>query len=218
MRYEFSCASFPPDACEEVPTESPVAAAEPVAEDCVPTDKCTISEDPQCQVMKDRFLAVLGGIEDKKAEIEEELKQKEEYCEDKTKTGTEQIEGEEEELRKEKGDLADATEDQNQAESGSHTQGEARDATEKQQKEAAKKCCETQNALKSELCALEKIRGELNNMNGSDVTITDCEVSDWEEGECSKTCGTGKVRSTRSVVTHPEGEGLSCPPLEKEDS
>merc|ERR1719476_370235 len=55
-------------------------------------------------------------------------------------------------------------------------------------------------------------------MNGTKVFISDCEVSDWVEGECSKTCGTGKVKSRRKIVTHPQGQGLSCPPLEKEET
>jgi len=79
----------------------------------------------------------------------------------------------------------------------------------------SKECCDNKNTMKSELCALEKIRGELTRMEGVEVFITDCEVSDFQEEDCSVSCGGGTVKSTRSVLAHKVGKGLTCPKLEK---
>ena len=41
-------------------------------------------------------------------------------------------------------------------------------------------CCDNQNEAKSQLCALDKIRGELLKMqNESYLDIVDCQVSEW---------------------------------------
>jgi len=63
------------------------------------------------------------------------------------------------------------------------------------------------------VCALDRIRGELNNVNGTQTFISDCEVSEWQTGECSVTCGSGTRKDTRSVIAHTAGNGVSCPPL-----
>lgn len=68
------------------------------------------------------------------------------------------------------------------------------------------------------MCALEKIRGELNNLNGTKVFIQDCDVSEWREQTCSATCGGGKILSTRSIIVHEVGGGMACPLLESQKS
>jgi len=43
----------------------------------------------------------------------------------------------------------------------------------------------------------------------------DCEVSEWTWGTCSKTCGSGTITKTRTIITQPAGNGKACPVLEK---
>jgi len=76
-----------------------------------------------------------------------------------------------------------------------------------------KECCDEQNALKSEICAITKIRGELYKMKGVAMFITDCQVSDFTDGACSASCGGGTLTKTRSILVHPVN-GMACPPLE----
>jgi len=114
--------------------------------------------------------------------------------------------------------LATATEDQNTAESGSHSTSQQHAAAATEFTKNMKACCDNQNTFKSELCALGKIRGELNNLNGTKIYITDCELSDWSKEECSVTCGGGRVKSTRSILTHPIGDGIPCGSLVKEEA
>jgi len=67
----------------------------------------------------------------------------------------------------------------------------------------------------SEICALKKIRGELEKMEGNKVFITDCEVTDWQVEDCTVSCGGGFMFKHRSIVVHPIGNGMKCPPLEE---
>jgi len=191
----------------------------PIVADCVPDNKCTVGSNPDCRKLKDRFLVVSAGIMDKKSELEAQLVEKEEFCQTQTATYTSQIGGMENKLRQERTALATATQEQNHAETGSHTQSQAHAEASTEFVRKTKECCENRNNMQGELCALEKIRGELTNMNSTKkVFITDCEVSEWRDEDCSHSCGGGVVKSTRNVITHPAGDGLECPPLEKEES
>ena len=80
-----------------------------------------------------------------------------------------------------------------------------------------KECRDNQNDLKSDICALEQIRGELYKLKGLEVFITDCEVSEWRESKCSDSCGGGFLLKTRSIMVHPIN-GRACPPLELKES
>jgi len=86
-------------------------------------------------------------------------------------------------------------------------------------KSQMKTCTDNYLNFESELCALKKIRGELYKMQGDGHSgfFQDCEVSEWDPEECTKTCWQkgqeyGEQRLTRSVLTHPDG-GAKCLPL-----
>ena len=67
--------------------------------------------------------------------------------------------------------------------------------------------------FKSEICALEKVRGVLHKAKGLEVVITDCEVAEWSENKRYESCGGGFLIKTKSVMVHPVN-GMACPPLE----
>jgi hypothetical protein len=77
-----------------------------------------------------------------------------------------------------------------------------------------KACSGNYIGFESELCALKKIRGELYKVKGGghDAFFQDCEVSKWDPEECTKDCGKGEQKLTRSVMTHPN-KGAKCLPL-----
>merc|ERR1719316_2290006 len=62
------------------------------------------------------------------------------------------------------------------------------------------------------LCGIKTIRQELFQIQGENPLIVDCEVTEWQEGECSVECAGGIRQLTRTVVTMPTG-GAECPPL-----
>jgi len=193
-------------------SEEPVP---PEVADCVETDKCSIAASPNCQKLKDRFIVVQAGISDKKVELDVAIREKEEYCTGQTQEYETNINDMQAKLRQERAKLAVATEEQNQAETGSHVSSQQHASASTEYTRTMKACCDNKNTFTSEMCALEKIRGELNNMNGTKVFITDCEVSDWREEECSSPCNGGTAKSVRSIITHKVGQGVDCPALEK---
>jgi len=159
-------------------------------------------------------LNVQTGIMDKRDELEGEIGSRQSFCKEQGGSYTSQIQSMSGKLAEERANLATGTENQNQAEGGSHQKSAQHERTAKDYTTNMQECCANQNTAKSEICALKKIRGELTNMKGTKVFIVDCEVSDWKEEECSATCGGGTMRKTRSVIAHAEYGGAGCPPLE----
>ena len=54
---------------------------------------------------------------------------------------------------------------------------------------------------------------------GGAPTSVNCQVSDWNPwGACSKTCGGGTMKRTRTVTTPSSGNGTACPVLEETSS
>jgi len=186
----------------------------PVAADCIPTTKCTITGNPNCQKLLDRFLVCQAGITDRKAELEEDLSNSQQYCKEQSESFTEQIGGINTRLRKERGDLALGIQRQNENEEGSHQMSTRHAEVATQYMIVTKTCCDNKNTARSELCALEKIRGEVAKIKSKDINFIDCAVTDWSDEECSATCGGGTMTRVRSIITQPQGGGVPCPPLQ----
>jgi len=184
--------------------------------DCVPTNKCTLGKG-SCAKIRDRFLLIQAGIQDLLTTIKHELAELQRTClEDRTNMEA-QIANLGEKLRVAQTELAQATKDQVDSESSSNLKAQQHTEISHEYGVTMKECCDNQNDLKSEICALEKIRGELYKMKGWTVFITDCEVSDWADGECSASCGGGSLTKTRDILVHPVN-GMACPPLEIQDT
>merc|ERR1719194_369831 len=67
------------------------------------------------------------------------------------------------------------------------------------------------------LCGIKTIRQELYQVQGVNPFMQDCEVSEWQEGECSAECAGGTRALTRTIVVEPNG-GADCPPLVEMES
>merc|ERR1711862_357699 len=55
---------------------------QPVKEDCVITNKCNLASNPECGKLRDRFLNIQAGIEEKKDQLSEKLVELEHFCEE----------------------------------------------------------------------------------------------------------------------------------------
>jgi len=185
---------------------------EAVPADCTFTNKCTLSA-ANCEKLQDRFMLIQSGITDKRDELLRDIAELQQFCEDEEKMFNEQLSALQNRLGEQQTNLATATGDQNEAESGSHLKAGEFDALNKEYHKEMAKCCDNQNNLMSERCALTKIRGELKKLEGTKVFITDCEVSEWQTEACDKQCDGGSRKMTRSVLVHPMG-GMECPVLE----
>jgi len=179
--------------------------------ECVEQNLCKLSK-PDCGKLKDRFLEILGGIEDKGNELTDELEHTETSC-NEIKEGYEKtIESLSTTLSDQQTGLADGTQKMVQNQQRSADLNEQHRELDGEYHTTMTKCCDNQNAFTGEVCALEKIRGELYRIEGINVFITDCEVSDWVDEECSKTCGGGEQLRERLIIMHPVN-GSACPPL-----
>merc|ERR1719215_2117036 len=193
----------------EVPEET-------VPYDCVPTNKCTLGKG-SCPKIRDRFLNIQAGIMDMLTKLKNELAELQRTCEEDRVNMEAQIANLGEKLRGAQEDLAVSTKGQVDSESSSNLKATQHEELTHEYGTTMKDCCDEQNELKSEICALEKVRGELYRLRGLDVFIIDCEVGKWEEGKCSVSCGGGYLTKTRSILTHPY-KGMACPPLELKES
>mmetsp|Transcript_65519 Transcript_65519/g.213335 ORF Transcript_65519/g.213335 Transcript_65519/m.213335 type:complete len:887 (-) Transcript_65519:188-2848(-) len=184
------------------------------AGDCVPTVKCTLG-DSNCQELTDRFMQIQAGIMDKKTELTEALVNKETFCEETVQTLDAQVGSLSESLREQQTNLATSTKDQVESESQSGLKSKQFEEQQKEYTAEMAEHCSTQNEFRTELCALEKIRGELYKMAGKEALFADCEVTDWSPQECSATCGGGIQLMKRSRLQSPNG-GMECPPMQME--
>eukprot|EP00971_Amphidinium_carterae_P181650 3603829-Amphidinium_carterae.1 len=82
-------------------------------------------------------------------------------------------------------------------------------------------CAVAIHEYEAEMCGLKRIRVELAKVQGHKIystDIIDCEVGEWTEGTCSKSCGGGTMTKRRAVVVNPNAAGAECPPLEIEEA
>jgi len=186
--------------------------APPQPVNCAPTSACKLTKG-SCNRLKDRFLLVKGGIEDRLDELTTRLRKLEHYCEQTDASLVGQLASMSDRLREAQTCLAESTKDQIDSENQAAQRGRQHSALKKEYTSTLTQCCADQNEARSEICALVKIRGELYKIEGAKIFIVDCAVSDWVVSECSKTCGKGTRSMRRSITVAPSG-GAACPPLQ----
>jgi len=89
---------------------------------------------------------------------------------------------------------------------------------ESQFRQTEKECNEEiEVRLYDKICGLQSLRDHLHILAGKDDIPQDCQVSDWDDGVCSQTCGGGQKVLFREILLPPAG-GVECPPLKVEQS
>jgi len=178
--------------------------------------KCSVSQNPNCANMRDKFLLLQAGISDKRAELQSQLAHLGHSCEDTKLNYEAQITNFETRLKDEQTALARGTEQQNEAEEQSRLKGIEFVKFQKEYTDGMKLCEGNIQGFQVEVCSLGKIRAEIFKIAGSDDEyFQDCEVSSWNPEACSATCGGGTQQLHRSVTAHASG-GAQCPPLQME--
>merc|ERR1719291_1002058 len=192
-----------------------VTVTEPVK--CDITDKCTLSP-ASCTKLRERFLLVHGGIAEKKEELEGQIASLEGDCEETIGNLKHTLDLTETDLDTQIEASSEYGAQKKDASNNANLKAESHSDMSKEYLVKATECCDNQNALRSEACAIKKIRGELLNVSGKEVFVTDCEVSEWKvAGEgCSVSCGGGTIHYFRDVLVQADG-GLECPALEKQE-
>jgi len=184
--------------------------------ECKETNQCKLGKG-QCMKLRDRFLNILAGIMDKKEELSNAIADLTRSC-DEIRTGyLNSIAALEAQLKEEQTNLAVASKALSENMQQSALSNEQHQGLHGEYQKTMQECCDTKNTLSAEICALEKIRGELYKLKGLAVFMSDCEVSDWTDEECSVSCSGGKQKRERSILIHPVN-GSKCPPLKMERS
>jgi len=218
-------------------TPMPVAADPVCPEES--QGKCTIADSPACPRIQNKFLTIHAGIVEKKRQLEGELEETRRFC----KETKESMEGEIDDLdsrrTEEETNVAKATGEINEAEGTLRVMqrrqvelqrewiAQLKGTTVLYEEQisykmvpSAGECAINIHEYEAEICGLKKIRLELAKLEGQEIynsDVIDCEVGEWTEGECSKPCGGGTLKKTRSITVNPNDEGAACPPLEIEE-
>jgi len=178
------------------------------------TGKCSVSSNPNCAKMQEKFMYIQGGIEDKRDELMDQMAKLEADCKHTQENLQAQIAFFEGLLKDQQTALAGATKKQNNAEESTRLKTiELKELT-GDYAQMTETCHNNYQTLEGEECGIKKIRGELYKMQGQDnpAFFQDCVVSEWLLGECSASCGGGIMTMKRTIVTHPVG-GSKCPLL-----
>lgn len=177
--------------------------------------KCTLSSNPACPKIREKFTNIAGEVFDTKQELKESLNLLTRHCKQTTETIGAQMTNYGLVLAETGEKAADATKDHNTY-GGQQRAKETEEIDVKKERNDQLTGCKINIAnLASEKCALRKIRGELLKMDALPSTIQDCEVSPWVEEECNAKCGGGKQILTRSL-TPPGEHGTKCPAAQAE--
>merc|ERR1719346_938653 len=182
--------------------------------ECVEQNMCKLSK-PNCEKLQDRFMVILAGIKDMEEKLSNDLVDLQTKCQEIRTSYENTISSLESQLKEEQTNLASASKSMTENQQQSVLSNEQHRSTNKMYHSTMSECCDNRNAFTAEICALEKIRGELYKLEGLKVFITDCEVSDWVDDECSVSCGGGKQDRHRTIIIHPIN-GSQCPPLKME--
>lgn len=189
----------------------------PVAtHDCVQSKKCTLGT-PSCTKLRDRFMTIMGGLQDKKEEFADGLDQLEDDCKAKTESYGTLIGELEGELSEHTTAMALGIKDNTEAQGQTMLSTQKYKDLSQEYHKTMEQCCDNKNEFLSEVCALTKIRGELYRLQNLDPQMSDCEVTDWKEEECSASCDGGKQTLTRSIIVQPV-DGMMCAPMSMERS
>jgi len=179
--------------------------------------KCSIAGSPACPALRERFMDIATGIEDKRDELETELRELEKRCKEGKASLDAQIALYQQTLKKEETALAQATSEKTTNEEQSRLTNIEYNTATKEYNQMMAQCKVNIATFRSEKCGLSKIRGELYKLSKITVFIQDCEVSDWKASECSATCGGGTQILTRTITVQP-ASGAACANLQAAQS
>jgi len=178
--------------------------------------KCTLSGSlTTCTTLQERFTLIQSGLKDEQDNMKDQIVLLEKSCEETEVTLSRNVAKAEQTLKQYQTKLAEGTSCENEAaEVGRLSNIEFEEMSKELQK--MKETCSTnyQN-FETETCGLKKVRSELYiKMKGlgKKPFFSDCKVSDWIPGECSKECGGGVQKMERTIDTQPDG-GAKCLPL-----
>merc|ERR1719160_927168 len=180
-------------------------------------EKCTVSGSPSCPMLRDALSQLTAEVRWARDQAAFALHETETECKRLEEEYATQNAEWEAVLEQSNVKFAESTAKLNTAEENLRQKVmEANDLLQtlgEHRKDCAKKIKEGAETI----CGIKSIRQELYQMQSYNPFIQDCEVGEWQPGECTVECGGGERAITREVVTPAANGGAECPPmLEKE--
>merc|ERR1719384_393700 len=128
--------------------------------ECVEANMCKLSK-PNCEKLQDRFMVILAGIQDMEEKLSNDLVDLQRKCQEIRTSYENTISSLESKLKEEQTNLAAASKSMTENQQQSVLSNEQHKVTNKMYYSTMSQCCDNKNAFTAEICALEKIRGEL---------------------------------------------------------
>merc|ERR1719316_1364096 len=198
---------------ESIENLTVAAMPEPVSYD--PNDhigKCSVSGSPMCPMLRDALSQLTAEIRWARDLAAQGLAETEAECKRLAEDYKRQSDEWAQILQENNVKFSTATGNLNTAEEAIRLKVDEANALIEELTTHRADCAEKIKDGAEALCGIKTIRQELFQIQGENPLIVDCEVTEWQEGECSVECAGGIPQLTRTVVTMPQG-GSECPPL-----
>lgn len=166
-----------------------------------------------CAAMLDMSAEIAGEISDSQARLRATSARGRQACKDEDLFAKNQLTMETSQASDRSRELGEATWKAGNAGDLTNRKDSQRQKLQSDLKAITAKCtAEISGILYGKMCTLQKVRDSLQILAGRKELPEDCQVTDWDQGVCSATCGGGQKTLTRKVLLTPKG-GASCPPL-----
>merc|ERR1719478_889019 len=180
-------------------------------------EKCTVSGSPSCPMLRDALSQLTAEVRWARDQAADDLYNTEADCKRLTEDYERQTQEWEQQLEENNMKLSESTGNLNTAEENLRQKVMEANELLKQLGDFRKECVKKIKEGAETICGIKSIRQELYQMQTYNPFIEDCEVGEWQPGECSVECGGGERTLTREVVTPASNGGAECPiMIEKE--
>merc|ERR1719463_354213 len=180
-------------------------------------EKCTVSGSPSCPMLRDALSQLSAEVRWARDQAAAILADTEAECKRLSEDYERQTQEWEQILEENNAKLSETTGMLNTAEENLRQKVLEANELLKMLGDARKECVKKIKEGAETICGIKSIRQELYQMQSYNPFIEDCEVGEWQPGECSVECAGGERVLTREVVTPASNGGAECPiMLEKE--
>jgi len=172
--------------------------------------KCSIDKSPQCPKFTDAMMEMQGEVMSELVQLRRYLAQVEGECETDIRTFELQVNNANELITEAGAGIGTNTKIKTESLNTARTLTQEILALEHTMKmemiEHNKKVSEFHETI----CGVKVIRKEMYKLKGVEMLIQDCELTEWQEGECNATCAGGKREFTREVIQAAKFGGEKC--------
>merc|ERR1719191_210546 len=176
-------------------------------------EKCTVSGSPSCPMLRDALSQLTSEVRWARDQAAASLHETEQDCQRLAEDYERQTQEWESQLEENNMKLSTHTGLLNEAEENLKQKVLEANELLTQLGDHRKDCMKKIKEGAETICGIKSIRQELFQMQSYNPFIEDCEVGEWQPGECSVECGGGERTITREVVTPASNGGAECPPM-----